>query len=92
MLPKEDEGVQAQGCPELLAEAGAGEMVSLPKSGGFMTPSKGAAGGGQQAVHQRLLKGNWPDLFRDHAVYGREPECAAVLKERQAECVFQAGK
>lgn len=56
MHPREDAAVQAwgcRGCPELLAEAGAGEMVSLPTSGGFMTPSKGAAGGGQQAVHQR---------------------------------------
>lgn len=56
MHPREDAAVQAwgcRGCPELLAEAGAGEMVSLPTSGGFMTASKGAAGGGQQAVHQR---------------------------------------
>lgn len=71
VLPREDASLYVLGSPRPLAGAGVGEMVSLAAGGGSMSPSKGAAGGGQQtAQHQRRLKGNWPGLLQDRAATG----------------------
>lgn len=94
MCPRDDASLWVWGCsecPEPLAEERAGKLVSCLQEEGLCKHVKML----QEEVsrlHSIRDSQKEVDQIFTKTMQLQEPQCPAVLKERQAVCIFQAGK